>query len=66
MFGAVLERLGSPIASYGVWDAVIRFLRSLDKMYGIQWSVFVWSLRVMVLVTAALLIWLLVTGQLTG
>jgi hypothetical protein len=47
-----------------MWDAVISFLRYLDKMYAIQWSVFVWWLRVMVLVTAAFLIWLLLTGRL--
>jgi hypothetical protein len=35
-------------------------------MTGIRWSVFVWEVRVMVLVAAAVLIWLLVTGRLTG
>jgi hypothetical protein len=50
----------------GMWDAVIRALRFLDKMYRIGWSMLVWELRVMVLFIAAVLIWLLVTGRLTG
>jgi len=38
----------------------------LGKVTGIGWSVLVWEGRVMVLVIAAVLIWLLVTGRLTG
>ena len=49
-----------------MWDAVIRALRFFDKMYGIGWSALVWEVRLIVLVIAAVLIWLLVTGRLTG
>jgi hypothetical protein len=49
-----------------VRDWVIRGLRFFDKMTSIGWSVLVWEVRVMVLVIAAVLIWLLVIGKPTG
>ena len=49
-----------------MWDAVIRFLRFLNRMYATQWFVAVWWFRAMVFVIAAVLIWLLMTGRLIG
>jgi hypothetical protein len=41
-----------------MWDAVIRFLRFLDKMSGMGWAMLVWEVRAIVLVVAAVLVWL--------
>jgi hypothetical protein len=44
----------------------MRLLRALDFVTGVGWTLFLVVLRVMVLVTAAALIWLLLSGRLIG
>ena len=47
-------------------NLLMRALKAIDAMTSIGWSLFLLVGRVMILVTAAVLIWLLLSGRLFG